>query len=238
MKSVKYHNLTEKEALEYTSNLVDFGAALLVFSALNELLNAYTMLSQSKYFHHTVKRRAKEALKQRNRKEKAIVDIVKHKGFAETYWDAAIDACENDVATLRAELKATLDKAGTEDSDLFSQTETTRIMLHAAKIHFEEVIKEATNKFRTKNWRDMQHLNLFATFSEFYVGGIYHEWDTVCEELYDGKESSVDLNNERTMAAFNILAEKFAKGLYIDECLKVAQAEYPDFKELRVKVKN
>lgn len=66
MKHVKYHNQTEKEALEYTSKLVDFGVTLIVYAALNEVLNAYIKLKPSKYFKGNVKRRANETLKMRN----------------------------------------------------------------------------------------------------------------------------------------------------------------------------
>ena len=234
MKSVKYHNYTEKEALEYTSKLVDFGVTLIVYAALNEVLNAYILLSHSRQFRGIVKRRANETLKMRNRKVKELKDLVMHQGFAESYWDAIVDACEKDVAKFRSEIRATLDDAEIEDADLYAQAETTRVLLEAAKIHFEEVIKDSTNKFRWQDLAGMRKLNLFDTFHEFYVDAIYKEWNAVCDELYKNKAEEVRLGNERTLEAFDTMAEKFAKGQYIDECLQSATVEYPEFSGAKI----
>lgn len=157
-----------------------------------------------------------------------------HQGFAESYWDAVIDACEEDVSRLRNEIRATLDEADMDDPDLYAQAETTRVLLEAAKIHFEEVIRDSTNKFRSQNMAGMRNLNLFDVFQEFYVDSIYKEWNAVCNEIYGNKSDDIDLTNERTIAAFNVMADKFAKGLYIDECLKVASEEYPEFSNAKI----
>ncbi len=235
MKDVTYHNLTEKEALEYTAKQVDYGVALIVYSALNELLYSYALLQQSKYFVHTVKRRANVALKKRNLKVRELKHLVMHEGFSETYWDAVIDASEDDVSFLRAEIKATLDEGQIPDSELYSQLETTRVLLESAKIQYEEVIRECNNRFMTQNYWGVRNLNLFATFHEFYIDGIYKEWNTLCLELYKNQHRTVELTNERTMNAFNIIGDKFAKGLYIQECLSQAKKEFPEFAELEIK---
>ena len=180
--------------------------------------------------------RANEALRMRNRKVEELKDIVLHKGFAESYWDAIIDACEDDITKLRSEIKLTLDDAKIEDSDLYSQAETARVMLEAAKIHFEEVIKDVNVKFREQNREEMKKLNLFDVFHEFYIDGIFKEWSIVCSDLYSNKHIDVELDNERTMDAFTVMADKFAKGLYIESCLKVASEEYPEFANTEIKI--
>lgn len=234
MKSIKYYNRTEKEALEYTSKLVDFGVTLVVYAALNELLNAYLQLRQSSHFCKVIKKRANEALKQRDRKVRELKDLVMHQGFAETYWDAIIDACEKDVANFKNEIKTVIEEAGIEPSELYAEMETTRVLLLMAKIHFEEVIKDSTNKFRTKNLADMKRLNLFDAFHEFYIDGIFKEWDLVCDELYKKKYVTVELENDKTRAAFDVMSDKFAKGLYIQECLDAATIEYPEFSDTKI----
>ena len=238
MKSIKYHNRTEKEALEYTSKLVDFGVTLVVYAALNELLNAYYLLSRSSHFKKIVKKRANEALRQRNIKVRELKDLVMHQGFAETYWDAIVDACEKDIANFKNAIRNTIEDAGIEPSDLLAEMETSRVLLMMAKIHYEEVIRDCTNKYRTKNLADMKHLNLFDAFHEFYIDGIYKEWDLVCDELYKKKYVTVELENDKTRAAFDVLSDKFAKGLYIDECLNSATVEYPEFSGAKIVVED
>lgn len=234
MKHIAYHNRTEKEALEYTSRLVDFGVTLIVYAALNEVLNAYIRLRQSKYFRGNIKRRAKDALKLRNWKVRELKDLVMHKGFAESYWDAVVDACEEDIGTFRREIRATLEDAHADYADLYAQAEVTRVLLEAAKIHYEEVIRDSTAKFRSQDMHGMRNLNLFDAFHEFYIDGIYREWNIVCDELYRNKSNDIDLTNERTISAFNAMADKFAKGLYIDDCLKAASTEYPEFSGAKI----
>lgn len=238
MKDVKYHNYTEKEALEYTSKLMDFGVTLIVYAALNEVLNAYILLRRSKLFRGIAKRRANETLRMRDRKVKELKDSVMHKGFTACYWDAIIDVCEEDVARFRAEIKSILDFYMVEDSDLYAQAETTRVLLEAAKIHFEEVIKESTNKFRSIDMEGMKNLNLFNVFHEFYIDGIYREWNAVCDVIYGNKSKDINLSNDKTSAAFNVMAEKFAKGTYIDSCLEAAKAEYPEYSEVKVVIED
>ncbi|SEA79931.1 hypothetical protein SAMN04487851_11470 [Prevotella sp. tc2-28] len=85
MKKVTYCNLTQKEALEYTSKLVDFGLSLLIYAALNELLTSHNYLRQSKYYKQKVKLRANEALRLRNRKIDELRNAVYRKDFSETY---------------------------------------------------------------------------------------------------------------------------------------------------------
>jgi len=234
MKDVKYYNNTQKEALEYTSKVVDFGVTLILYSALNEVLNAYNLLRESKYFVHNIKRRAKNVLEMRNKKVKELRDIVMHKGFAEAYWDAIIDACEKDVADFRKTIKEVLDDNNVPDSDMFSQIETTRVLLEAAKIQFEEVIKASNSKYLPKGLKDMKGLNLFNTFREFYIDNLHKEWEAVCSQLYKINGTDVDLNNDSVTTQFNVLADKFAKGLYIDECLKAAEQEFPEFAGAKV----
>lgn len=236
MKNVVYNNETEKEALEYTCKLVDFGVSLLIFSAFNELLNAFILLRESKYYVHTVKRRSKVTLKLLKRKEEDIKKLSKDRGFSESYYDAIIDVCETDINTLRQSVKATMDEHDIDNSELYSQAETARILLQAAKMHYEEVIRDVTNRYRTKNLNEMRRLDLFKIFREFYVADIYKEWNAVCEILYDYKSETVDLNTEATTEAYNSLAEKFAKGLFISDCLKIAQKEFPQYSDAKIKV--
>lgn len=234
MKDISYHNYTEKEALEYTSNIINFGVTLIVYAALNEVLNGYILIRQSKYYKNVIKQRANRSLALRNRKVEQLKSMVKTRKYAESFWDAIIDVCEDDVANLRKEIKVILDNALIEDSDLYAQAETTRVMLEAAKIHYEEVIKECTTKFIMKNAEEMKKLNLFDAFHEFYIDGIFREWNIICDELYKNKHTTIELTDDNTLGAFNVMADKFAKGLYIDQCLKAASADYPEFADVKI----
>ena len=238
MKSIKYYNQTEKEALEYTSKLVDFGVTLVVYAALNELLNAHLILRRSALYKTIIKKRANEALRQRDRKVRELKDLVMHKGFAETYWDSVIDICEKDISNLKEEIKRTIEEAGVDNAELYAEAETTRLLLMIAKLHFEEVIRNTTNMFRAKNLADMRNLNLFEVFHEFYIDGIYKLWDTICDDIYGKKHTQVKLENERTKAAFDILLDKFSTGEYIQGCFKIATEEYPEFSSSKVVVEN
>lgn len=229
MKKVIYHNNTEREALEYTSKIVDFGLTLVIHSALNELFTAYMYLSRSPLFKHLVKKRSREALRLRNLKLEELKNIVLHKGFSETYWDYAIDASADDVERLRAAIQQVIDEANVPNSYLFSQVEVARILLESSKVHFEEIIKDCNNKFFSKDLIGMKNLNLRDTFREFNITPIFNEWDAMCDALYKNCYSKVDLNNEKVSELFNVLASKFAKGEYVEECLAVASEEYPEF---------
>ena len=236
MKHVVYHNETEKEALEYTSKLVDFGVALIVYAALNELLNAYVSLQRSKYFKHVVKKRAKNAYSMRNSKVEELKELVMHRGFAESYWDAVIDSCEDDILLLRKELEKIMKAANIEDYSLYAQAETARILLESAKVHFQEVIKDCSNKYLSKNLQQMKNLNLFEVFHEFYIDNIYKEWNNVCNELYKAIPPNIELTNDTTERVYVEMAEKFSKGYYIDKCLAVASKEFPEFADAEIKI--
>lgn len=235
MKRIVYHNEAERVAIEYTSKIVDFGLALIIYSALNELFTAYTMLSQSSLFKHDIKRRSKAALKLRNRKLEELKNLVVHRGFTETYWDYAIDASSDDVENLRAAIQSVIDEANIPNAFLFSQVEIARILLESSKFHYEEVISASEIKFSTKTDIAMKHLNLRDIFREFNIADIFKEWDAMCNALYSESPSKVDLNDERVSEPFLVLANKFAKGEYIDECLAVASEEYPEFANSNIK---
>lgn len=236
MKNIKYHNKTEKEALEYTSKLVDFGVTLVVYAALNELLNAYYLLQRSKYFRTTVKRLANEAVRMRNMKVVELKSVVMHKGFSESYWDAIVDVCEDDISAFRTELVKVLEEASVDDGEIYAQAEVARVLLGSAKAHFEKVIKDCTNLYRTQDAREMRNLNLFDTFHEFYVDGIYKQWNLVCDELYKDKDRNIELTNDKTIESYNVLADKFVKGGYIDECLRVATREHPEYTGVKIRI--
>ncbi len=234
MKKVIVYNTTQQEAYLYTSKVVDFGLSLLVAAALNELLNAYVLLRQSRYYKHKVKQRVNEALKMRNRKDEELKSSVQNRAFSETYWDSIIDACEDDVTNLRKAIKKILDNANIEDSEIFSQVEVARVLLEAAKVHFEEIIKDCYNKFASQNLSDMKGVNMKEAFKEFNVESIFKEWESMCRDLYTIKQSKVDLNKKEVSDAFIVLADKFAKGDYINECLAETSKEFPEYGGVKV----
>lgn len=236
MKKVVYHSKIEREALEYTSKIIDLGVGLLVYAALNELFTAHVFLRQSRFFHHSIKKRANIALVMRNRKVEELRDIVLDKKFADSYWDAILDAYGKDVALLRREIENTLKEAKHPDYELISQVEVARVLLESAKIHYEESIKDCTAKFLVKDMEGMRNVSLFDTFREFYIDNIYREWDAVCKELYSHQKVDIELTNERTTEVYEMIADRFAKGEYIEKCLAIAREENPQYSNAKIKV--
>lgn len=234
MKDLVYKNYTQKEALEYTAKMVDFGVALTVYSSLNELLNAYILLRQDQCFKHAVKQRANHAIRMHDKKLHEIANTMLHKGFAESYWDSVIDACSDDMEVLRAELKRTLESYGVEKAKLYAQMETARILLYSAAEQYTEVVRDCTNLYRTMNLSEMRNLDLCRAFREFHVEAIFQEWNAVCEMVYISKHPMVDLNSKRIRDAFKPMAEKFARGEYMDNCLAVAAREYPEYSNTEI----
>lgn len=236
MKKVAYHNSIEKEALEYTSKIVDFGVALLVYAALNELYNAYAILQQSHFFIHSVKKRSKRAYSMSNDKVRELKELVSDKAFAESYWDAVVDASEDDIALLRNEIESIIRNANLSDYELYSEVEVARVMLESSVIHYEEAMKDCTAKFMAQDMKGMKNLNLFQTFREFYIIDIFHEWEAVCKILYANKATNVNLTNEKTTKIYEAVADKFAKGEYIEKCFSVAKKENPEYINSKVKI--
>ncbi|SEA79951.1 hypothetical protein SAMN04487851_11471 [Prevotella sp. tc2-28] len=145
-----------------------------------------------------------------------------------------IDICEDDVKTLRNAIQKVLKEGGVEDAELFSHIEVTRILLESSIYHFEEIMNDCTNKFLSANSKEMKGLELRKIFVEFNIENIFKEWDTMCDLIYDSKKIAIDLNKETISNAFNNIADKFARGEYIDACLEVAKREYPEFSNAKV----
>ena len=224
----RYVFKTEKEleGLRWTARVIDFGVSLTIMAALNELTTAYVMLREHKdLFKHNIKRIANETMQCATNLRTSIISVMKRGEFFDTYSDRVIDLAESDITLFRISVKQTLDDERIADSELFSYMETARTLLEMAAEHFDSAIRAAKEDF------NVDYTNAFA---EFIARPVLDRWERVCFAIYDkvGSVADVDLNTERNLAIFERLSAKFADGDFIQECLKEAMDEFPDYENV------
>lgn len=217
-----YRTKKELEGLRWAAMVVDFGVSLTVTVALNELTTAYVLFRER---HDLCRQRVKQlaniAMEAGSRRKGAMYAVMRNRGFFDTYSDKVIDLAEQDITMFRIGIKQELDNHRHPDSELVSYMETARTMLEMAAVHYDEIMKSIRLDFG---------YNFGKRFSEFNCRDVLEAWDKVCDAVY-AKASKIDLNTERNIALFNNVANKFADGDYIDECMKDAAEEFPEFVE-------
>lgn len=227
MKRVYYTNEKDLEGLKYTAKIIDFGVSLMVKAAINEVVTAYIYLRERKdLFRFEVKHLAKVAIKESDRKEKELLEMMKNKQFYDDYSDAIIDYAQNDITKFRIGIKSVLDKAKIPNAELFSHIECARVMLDMSVAQFGNIMEDVKGKFGRDYTQD---------FSEFCVSRLFRHWSMLCDKLYKGYD--VDLNTPEVQGLFDVMCKKFAEGEYIESCLKVAYQNNPDFTKNEIEVK-
>ena len=228
-KKVVYYTEKQFEGIEYAAKVIDFGVSLSVAVALNELYTAHMMLRERKdLYKREVKHLANIATDKAKYRRGLMLSTMRSRKFFDTYSDKVIDLAENDVTLFRISVKQTLDDNHVEDSDLISYIETARTLLDMAKEHFVAVCKHAREEYAPYDYA--------SAFSEFNCSDVLAAWQKVCDILYT-RESNIDLNTEKSIALFHSLANKFADGDYVDECMKEAHEACPEFIENEIKKK-
>lgn len=220
-KKVVYYTDRQFAGIEYAAKVIDFGVSLTVATALNELYTAHMMLRERKdLYRRDVKRLANIAIDKAKLRRGQMLSTMRSREFFDAYSDKVIDLAEHDVTIFRISIKQTLDDHRAEDSDLISYIETARTMLDMATIHFGEVCKHAREEYAPYDYA--------SAFSEFNCSDVLTAWQKVCDILY-ARESSIDLNTDKNLKVFHMLANKFADGDYVDECMKEAHEACPGF---------
>ena len=225
MKRVYYYSRNDLEWMKSVAKAIDFGVSLDIVEALNETRNAIFMLQQNKQlYRHKVKQLASEIAKAVIRIEQEIKAPMIHKGFFFEYSDIVIDLCYDDIDCFRRSIDKVMEEGGVCCHELFSYIETARTMCDLAVKHFDTIIEES----KRKGSRDYT-----KEFSEFRIGSLYNKMEKLCDLLFKG--CKVDLNTKETKAAFEVIADKFASGKYVEPCLKTACEKYPEFKNTEIK---
>ena len=225
MKRVYYYSRNDLEWMKSVAKSIDFGVSLDIVEALNETRNAIFMLQQNKQFYrHKVKQLATDILKTMVRIEQGIKSPMIHKGFFFEYSDIVVDLCCDDIENFRHSIDSVMEKGGIIYHNLFSYIETGRTLCDLAVKHFDTIIDES----KRKGSRDYT-----KEFSEFRIGSLYNKMENLCDLLFKG--CKVDLNTRETKAAFEVIADKFASGKYVEPCLKNACEKYPEFKNTKIK---
>ena len=222
-KVITYQNDKQLQGIHWVAKEASLSVSLTVASAFNELYTAHMMLRERMdIFRKDIKRLANETEARARRKRLLMLEIIANRQFFDTYSDKVIDLAEHDITLMRIDIKQTLDDAGCSDSELVSYVETARIMLTAATMHFQDVMREAREKFGGYDYD--------GAFCEFNVADVQKSWSRVCDILYR-LDVSVVLNAPRNEHVFNLIKDNFSQGKYIDECLAEAHAEQPEWVE-------
>lgn len=225
-KKVYYYGERDLNGLKWVAKVVDFGVGLIVTSAINEMYNAYSFLSERKdIFNGKVKQVCNNAFREARRTEFQIKENMRHEKFWEDYSDTVIDEAASDMTLFRISIKQTLDNAGVRDSEMISYVETTRVMLELAVGEYDTIMVQAKDKFGR---------NYAKEFSEYRMGKAFYWWQKMCEILYKGEKAN--LNNDNTQVMFDRMCRKFAEGEYIQACLEEANRNNPDFLENEIEV--
>ena len=246
-KRIPFTTDKQLEGIGWTSRVMNFGVALTIASAFNELYTAHMMLRERPdLYKKEIKRHANDAIRFAEMKKGQMLNYMEHRKFYDTYADKVIDLTENDITIFRISIKQTLDEARYKDAELVSYIETARALLNAATIQFREVIRTTEEDYgkytcelilpKVYNPKHIQKFTWDYNFSEFNVANVLKSWDTVCDLLY-GNDSDIDLNTERSTTLFDILCKKFAEGDYVQPCLKEAHEAFPEFIKNEIIVK-
>lgn len=224
---VYYYGERDLEGLRWTARIIDFGIGLSVIAAFNEIRSTFVYLRESPLFRHKTKNIVNNTMRMIRHREVEIRSIMKDKSFWDDYSDTVIDAANNDVTLFRISIKNTLDKEGYKNSNIVSYMETARVLLEMSVQHFESVMADAKERYGRDYTED---------FKVYHVGAIRTSWERATEMLYKG--TPIDLNTPSNKAAFENMAKKFAEGLYIQDCLKIAMENNPDFFNNDIEIKD
>lgn len=242
-KKISFHTEKELEGYKWLAKVIDFGVSLTCNAAINELYTAHAMLRDSDLYRHHIKKLANTAVQQAQEKKRSMFSSMTNAKFFDTYSDKVIDLAESDITMFRISIKQVLDDNNVKGAELISYLETARALLDAARLHFNDVVRIAGERFgneRVGRMSPMQRIaelqrKWFSHFSEFNLSGAYNAWDKLTTLTY-AHQGNIDLNTERTNKLFDRLCDKFVNGDYISQCLDEATKAVPDFIQNDIKV--
>lgn len=197
---------------------MDFGTSLMIKAACNEVSRAYVFLRKTPFFKQKVKHLANKAAKEADCKVCELLGVMQNRKFYDDYSEQVIETARNDIEKFRLALKTVMDKAGIQESLMYSHVETARALLNMCVLQFRDTTDVALKRYG----RDYAN-----NFREFDASHLFVSWSLLCDILYQNE--SVDLNTPETTALWNILCRKFGSGVYVKECMKVACDENPEY---------
>lgn len=225
MKKISYTTKQDFECVEYLARCYDFALSLLISMAFNELETSVVYIRDRReaYKRLGVIGLADRAIREADRTRHGIKSVMADEGFFNSYADRVIDTAAPDVASFRNSLANVMRKAGVSDPGFYAQIETTRVLLDACVMDFDSIADDGKRKFGHDRRSD---------FTEYNVKGVKYWFDKIADRLYahtDGKGGDINLKTPATSRMFNRIQQKVADGSYIEECMRAAKEENPDF---------
>lgn len=223
-KVITYQNDKQLQGIQWVAKNASLSVSLTVAAAFNELYTAHMFLREHRdVFRNEVKRFANEAELRARRKRRLMLDIIANRQFFDTYSDKVIDLAESDITQFRISVQQKMDDAGCRESELLSYVETARVMLTAADMHFDGIMRLAHETYGGYDYE--------GAFCEFCVSDVQKSWSRMCDILYTNVGPDIDLNTKQSEQMFGVIGDSFRQGKYIDACLREAHAEQPEWVE-------
>ena len=223
MKKITYSTERELESIRHLATCYDFALSLMISLALSELDTCVVRIRTYSMFRHDVKRCINNAVREADMKRAELADLMTSRGFFETYADRVIDVAENDVSRFRSSLCRVMERHSIENTELYAQMETTRCLLEACVLDYGNIAKDARERFG---------VDMSSHFVEYDMRKVFGWFSRATQALYGdvgGKDANINLSTSATTRAWNTLHRKITNGEYIEECMKTAQMEHPEF---------
>ena len=222
-KRVSYSTERELECLRYLSKCYDFALSLHISLAMNELYTAIAKLRDAGMYVREVKVNMNNAVKEGEMRRSAIMGYMASKGFFDSYTDRVIDLAEKDVSAFRDSIRGVMEKHDVKNANIYAQIEVARCLLQACVLDFRSVAADAKKKFNVDRSSD---------FKEYDMSGTHFWVEKATDVLYknvDKAHGNIELRTPATARMFNRIHKKIADGEYIEECMKTANEEHPEF---------
>lgn len=230
MKRVVYYTDEQLQGLNWVARMIDFGVSLTNHVAINEVYTAHLKLRERRdLYKREVKKAANDAVRRMEAKRGRMLALMANRKFFDTYNDRVIDLAANDVTLFRLSIQQTLRQANCDNDELLAYMETARDLLKTATIQFNGVCEEAEKKYGKYPYAEV--------FCEFDMSDVLKSWERVYK-LLDNTSTNVDLNTTQSQGLFENLRRRLEGGEYIEECLKAAHDEVPEFVENHILVKD
>ena len=231
MKRVTYLTENELECLRYLSKCFDFALSLCISLALNELDTAIVFLREQKCFKQKLKLFANNSVREADLKREQISSIMASKAFFDSYSDHVIDLAEKDIKMFSSAIQKVIEKNGVDNAAFYAQIETTRCLLHSCVLGFEDIAKGAMDKFG---------VDKTDVFQEYNISKVHYWFEKAVEIIYKdvrGVHGNINLRTPTTSRLWNNIQKKIVDGAYIDDCMRVANEEHPEFMKNDINVR-
>ena len=231
MKRVTYATENDLECLRYLSKCYDFALSLCISLAFNELDTSIVYLREQKNFKQELKYFANNAVKEADLKRAQIRNIMVSKGFFDSYADRVIDLASKDISSFSKAIERVLGKNEIGDPHLYAQIETTRCLLQSCVLDFKGIAEDARKKFG---------IDRSSVFKEYDISKVYYWFEkatTIMYKTVNDISGNINLKTSATSRLWNKIHKKIADGEYIEECMRAANEEHPEFMNNDIKVK-